>query len=202
MKNFTRVPNALITDARLSLGARMVYIYIASKPGTWKFSPPIMAHEMGIGEDWLKTLLRELEALHLLKRERLRGADGRWGASSYTLTKVVNTNVGKTNVGATNVGKTTPLVRLNNSKTEISNTKREKGDKSPALSRENFKDKVREAIAELKAEGMKMDRDVNIKFYDYWTQETKEGKQLWETMRAFNVKTRLKKWIKDERNKS
>jgi hypothetical protein len=43
---------------------------------------------------------------------------------------------------------------------------------------------------------------VNIKFYDYWTQETKEGKQLWETMRAFNVKTRLKKWIKDERNKS
>lgn len=202
MKNFTRVPNALITDARLSLGARMVYIYIASKPGTWKFSLENVAREMVMSKDYVNRLLQELEALHLLKRERIRNANGRLGASSYTLTKYADTKLGETKLDNTKLGENLPLVRLNNSKTEISNTKREKGDKSPALSRENFKDKVREAIAELKAEGMKMDRDVNIKFYDYWTQETKDGRQLWETMRAFNVKTRLKKWIKDERNKS
>lgn len=197
MKNFTRVPNALITDARLSLGARMVYIYIASKPGTWKFSPPIMAHEMGIGEDWLKTLLRELEALHLLKRERLRGADGRWGASSYTLTKVVNTNVGKTNVGATNVGKTTPLVRLNNNKTDINKTECERGDKSPAHTLDYFIQQTKAAQAALKAEGMKVDRVVVMKFHNYWTQIMDDGRMLWET-KPFDFTNRLRNWLMGE----
>lgn len=202
MKNFTRVPNALITDARLSLGARMVYIYIASKPNNWEFHPDAMAHELGITRGKMYQLLQELEAHNVLKRQQTRDHKTRFGAASYELAEYRKAEFGKSEVGKAEFGKSAHLVRLNNSKTEISNTKREKGDKSPALSRDNFKEQVRQAIAELKAEGMKMDRDVNIKFYDYWTQETKEGKQLWETMRAFNVKTRLKKWIKDERNKS
>ena len=196
-KGYTRVPNALITDTRLSVGARLLYCYIASRPPGWKFSPPIMAHEMGIGGDWLKTLLRELEALHLLKRERLRGADGRWGASSYTLTKVVNTNVGETNVGETNVGETAPLIILNNSNTDLNKTECESGDKSPGHTQDDLKkfflSKAKEAQSTVGASD-----DTMIKFASYWMQRTEGGRMLWQTKRTFDFAARLKIWVKNE----
>lgn len=33
--NFTRIPNALLTDNNLSMGAKVVYCYVASKPTGW-----------------------------------------------------------------------------------------------------------------------------------------------------------------------
>lgn len=34
--NFTQIPNALLTDDNLSMGAKVVYCYVASKPTGWK----------------------------------------------------------------------------------------------------------------------------------------------------------------------
>lgn len=197
MKNFTRVPNALITDARLSLGARMVYIYIASKPGTWKFSLENVAREMVMSKDYVNRLLQELEALHLLKRERIRNANGRLGASSYTLTKYADTKLGETKLGNTKLGENLPLVRLNNNKTDINKTECERGDKSPAHTLDYFIQQTKAAQAALKAEGMKVDRVVVMKFHNYWTQIMDDGRMLWEK-KPFDFTNRLRNWLMGE----
>ena len=191
MKNFTRIPNAIITDKRLSAGARLLYAYIASKPPGWKFSPPIMANELGMGEGWIKNLLKELEQMSFLKRERHRGSDGRLGGSSYILTKVSFTNVGDTNVGRTNVGKTPPYNNTYINNTDLSNTEREEDD---ALSL--FKENVREAVKKLHIPA----GDARVtKFFLYWTEKNRKGRMRFEREKYFDPTGRLYKWINDER---
>lgn len=197
-KGYTRVPNALITDTRLSVGARLLYCYIASKPpGSWKFSLENVAREMVMSKDYVNRLLQELEALHLLKRERIRNANGRLGASSYTLTKYADTKLGETKLGDTKLGENVPLVRLNNSNTDLNKTECESGDKSPAHTQDDLKkfflSKAKEAQSTVGASD-----DTMIKFASYWMQRTENGRMLWQTKRTFDFAARLKIWVKNE----
>ena len=173
-----------------------MYIYILSQPATWTFSPPAIAKAMGMGVDWVKSTLSELEVKGWLRRERQRGDNGRLQGSRYTLTKVGETNVGETNVGATNVGESTPIRMNNIKKTNLKKTECE----PPAAgggthtSLDLFRMNLTKA-----AEGKRVPAAILRKFEAYWTQEAKDGKQLWQVTRPFDFAKRLNKWLEDER---
>lgn len=173
-----------------------MYIYILSQPATWTFSPPAIAKAIGMGPDWVKSTLSELESKGWLTRERQRGDNGRLQGSRYTLTKVVETNVGETNVGATNVGETT-RIRINNiKKTNIKKTECEPPAASGGThtSLDLFRMNLTKA-----AEGKRVPAAILRKFEAYWTQEAKDGRQLWQVTRPFDFAKRLNKWLEDER---
>jgi hypothetical protein len=195
-KGYTRTPNGIITETSLSVAARLMYIYILSQPATWTFSPPAIAKAMGMGVDWVKSTLSELEVKGWLRRERQRGDNGRLQGSRYTLTKVGETNVGATNVGATNVGESTPIRMNNIKKTNLKKTECEPPAASGGThtSLDLFRMNLTKA-----AEGKRVPAAILRKFEAYWTQDTKDGKQLWQVTRPFDFGKRLKKWIEDER---
>lgn len=173
-----------------------MYIYILSQPATWTFSPPAIAKAMGMGVDWVKSTLSELEVKGWLRRERQRGDNGRLQGSRYTLTKVVETNVGETNVGATNVGESTPIRMNNIKKTNLKKTECE----PPAASGGTHTplDLFRMNLTKA-AEGKRVPAAILRKFEAYWTQEAKDGRQLWQVTRPFDFAKRLNKWLEDER---
>lgn len=195
-KGYTRTPNGIITETSLSVAARLMYIYILSQPATWTFSPPAIAKAMGMGVDWVKSTLSELEVKGWLRRERQRGDNGRLQGSRYTLTKVVETNVGATNVGATNVGESTPIRMNNIKKTNLKKTECEPPAASGGThtSLDLFRMNLTKA-----AEGKRVPAAILRKFEAYWTQEAKDGRQLWQVTRPFDFAKRLNKWLEDER---
>ena len=196
-KGYTRVPNALITDTRLSVGARLLYCYIASKPPGWKFSLERIPSELGLTKDLIFKLLRELEQLGVLHRVRLRDERGRLGGSTYDLSKYDETKFGKTKLGETKFGKMTPLNNTYNSNTDLNKTECESGDKSPAHTQDDIKkfflSKAKEAQSTVGASD-----DTMIKFASYWMQRTEGGRMLWQTKRTFDFAARLKIWVKNE----
>jgi DNA-binding transcriptional ArsR family regulator len=71
---FTAVPNAILTDSSLSLGARMTWAMLAhfawQDESCWP-GQPTLAADMGVGERTLRNYLRELEGAGLVETERL-----------------------------------------------------------------------------------------------------------------------------------
>lgn len=196
--NFTKVPNALITDARISMGARNLYAYIASKPAKWVFNRSHICHELGITLESLLKMCNELTSVGWMTKSQGHGEKGRFSPCEYKLTTVSGNSVhGETAHGSTVHGKSAHLVRLNNSKTDINKTECERGDKSPAHTLDYFIQQTKAAQAALKAEGMKADRVVVMKFHNYWTQVMDDGRMLWET-KPFDFTNRLRNWLMGE----
>lgn len=67
---FTRIPNEIIRDPRLSLQAKGAYAVIASKPEGWDFSVRRLAGESKNGYEALQSAVRELEFRGYLTRQK------------------------------------------------------------------------------------------------------------------------------------
>jgi hypothetical protein len=194
-KGYTRVPNALITDTRLSVGARLLYCYIASRPPGWKFKAEVIYQILGVCHSTAKGYVNELEALGYITREQQRGEHGRFGSTKFT---VVNfSDGGATDGGATDGGEIADIIILNNSNTDLNKTECESGDKSPGHTQDDLKkfflSKAKEAQSTIGASD-----DTMIKFASYWMQRTENGRMLWQTKRTFDFAARLKIWVKNE----
>lgn len=50
-ENFSQIPNELITDTRISIQARMVYVYVSSKPSGWVVCNTDVKQSIGIKDD-------------------------------------------------------------------------------------------------------------------------------------------------------
>jgi hypothetical protein len=77
--NFSVLNNQGLRDARLSFGARGILAYLLTKPDDWTVLSKDLVAESPHGRDAILKMLQELEACGYLKRERTRGADGRYG---------------------------------------------------------------------------------------------------------------------------
>ena len=77
---------ALIRDARLSWGARGIFIFLWDLPSGWR---PNVAHLVGMGRakrDAVRTLMQELEALGALRLEQIReGGSGKMGGTRWVI---------------------------------------------------------------------------------------------------------------------
>ena len=72
-EGYTRIPNNVLDDASLTVGARFTYALLLRHAYGKDYCFPSqkrLAALMGISEKWLRTHLRELEGAGLMKTER------------------------------------------------------------------------------------------------------------------------------------
>ena len=114
------IPNELIWDNELSIMARFVFVYMASKPEDWEFYQEPLARELHISTDTLRKYLRELiEAGWVIKGAQTCNGKGQFGAVSYTLLtgkdrNGENATPKNTVTEKTRNGKNTPLLNKDN----------------------------------------------------------------------------------------
>ena len=85
--HFTKVPNSLIRDARLSPKARLLWIWMMSHRTGWQCSIDRLASQNGIGVDAARTGVKELTEAGWLRRsaEQTKGPSGEFTGYVYDL---------------------------------------------------------------------------------------------------------------------
>lgn len=95
MKGFVKVSHDIITETSISVGARLVLIYLNSKPEDWQFFMQDIAGQLGLSYKMTQKYVKELEKAGFLLRER-KQKNGvfyySWKASNSTATRVTVTH--------------------------------------------------------------------------------------------------------------
>lgn len=82
-ENFTIVRNSIIEDARLSMEARGLLVYLLSRPGNWTAEPEHLAGVCNCGRDRVYRMLKELTLIGYIKCVQDKNDDGTWGRRDY-----------------------------------------------------------------------------------------------------------------------
>lgn len=83
---YSQIPNTLITDSRVSNGAKLVMIYLLTLPDYWQINNADVMNKLNIKrQETLKNYWDELVCSGWIFRERLKGDKGRFGNFTYTL---------------------------------------------------------------------------------------------------------------------
>lgn len=196
-EGFTMIPNGLIADQRVSLAAKALWAYIASKPEGWTFRRQAMASQLGIGVQYLQKLSKELIVAGWLEREQQLANNNRFKPANYRLcypkSNVDGFNVHVPNVHVPNVHVKTP----HNSNKEYSKKEYSNKDMSAPHSKnakiEAFKKQAKQAASQLH-----LPAEDAYKFVLYWTQQGRR-KMLYEEQRGFDIEARLKMWALNEK---
>lgn len=85
--NFTKIPNELLTDNRLSMGAKVVYCYVASKPTGWEVWNAEIQKSLNIKDNGtMSKYWKELIETGWITRTRAKTDDGKFkGGYDYEL---------------------------------------------------------------------------------------------------------------------
>lgn len=75
---FTTVNNFFIDDTRLKLEGKGFLLFMLSKPDDWKFNFTNFKKSLGIGDKAIRTIIKMLEDLKYLKRERIQDKNGHY----------------------------------------------------------------------------------------------------------------------------
>jgi predicted transcriptional regulator len=81
---FTRIPNYVINNNRLSIAARFLYLYIASKPADYRHYITYILEALDCSEDSLQKYTKELEDAGFMIREQRR-ENGKFSYNYYKL---------------------------------------------------------------------------------------------------------------------
>lgn len=131
---YTIVSNAVWDHPDLSLRAMGLLGWLLSRPPGWKTSTARIMRRFNIGRDLALSLFAELEEAGCLRRERLPGARGQFGATTFLVgddpttvgksdsgddpTTVGFTDSGPTDSGPTDSGESDPSNKTDSNKTE------------------------------------------------------------------------------------
>lgn len=77
-KNYTIVDNYFIDDINLKPAGKGMLLFMLRKPDDWRFNYKNFEKELGIGNKAIRTLIKNLEELKYLKRERVIGENGQY----------------------------------------------------------------------------------------------------------------------------
>ena len=196
-EGFTMMPNALIADQRVSLAAKALWAYIASKPEGWTFRRQAMAAQLGICVKSMQKLAKELIGAGWLERDQSHAGLKGFRPAKYRLC-YPNSNVRINSVHTINahtINAHTNVIR--NSNKEYSNTIYSKKDMSAPLSK-NAKIEAFKRQAKQAASLLHLPAEDAYKFVLYWTQQGRR-KMLYEEQRVFDIEARLKMWALNEK---
>ena len=196
-EGFTMMPNALIADQRVSLAAKALWAYIASKPEGWTFRRQAMAAQLGICVKSMQKLAKELIGAGWLERDQSHAGLKGFRPAKYRLC-YPNSNVGNFSVHTINahtINAHTNVIR--NSNKEYSNTIYSKKDMSAPLSK-NAKIEAFKRQAKQAASLLHLPAEDAYKFVLYWTQQGRH-KMLYEEQQGFDIEARLKMWALNEK---
>ena len=191
------MPNALIADQRVSLAAKALWAYIASKPEGWTFRRQAMAAQLGICVKSMQKLAKELIGAGWLERDQSHAGLKGFRPAKYRLC-YPKSNVGNFSVHTINahtINAHTNVIR--NSNKEYSNTIYSKKDMSAPLSK-NAKIEAFKRQAKQAASLLHLPAEDAYKFVLYWTQQGRR-KMLYEEQRGFDIEARLKMWALNEK---
>lgn len=83
---FSQIPNALVIDKDLSHGAKMVAIYLYTKPDNWRVNNADIMENLGIARrETIAGYLKELIDFGWITRIRKSGDNGKFGGFDYSL---------------------------------------------------------------------------------------------------------------------
>ena len=83
-KNFTILPNEIITNKQMSSRARLTLITMLCLPDDWNYTEEGLMSVMGEGRSFVRNALNELESLKYLEREMIK-ENGRYTKTKYTI---------------------------------------------------------------------------------------------------------------------
>lgn len=86
-KNFTAVNNYFISNINLKPDGKGFLLYMLSKPNDWIFNYNNFEKELGIDKKAIRTIIKKLEDLKYLKRERLIEENGHYEWNYYVYEK-------------------------------------------------------------------------------------------------------------------
>lgn len=195
--NFTMAHNELLNSTEVSGKAKLLYVYISSKPLHWNFKSKAIASQMKEGDDWVKSGLNELEELQLLKRRKMR-KDGEFTGIAYYLANLEDSTIS----GFTASGKSPNI-----SNTDLRYIK-ETEKLKPKITLEQRLTAFRDAVRAVKNKRSDFDNKTAEAFYAYWTEMKmtydKDGNAVgnskkfrMEMERVFDISRRIDTWIKN-----
>lgn len=198
-ERFSTIPNDLLYDGNLSVGARLTYTIMASKPEGWSFFQKSLAKEIKCNVETLARYIEELVKFGWLIKEEQERANGKFGAVKYTLLESPNEDIHRT--GNLPIRENTDTVNYRNGKiphqnnTYIeSNTKVEeikKEEKKENIKRSQYSDDFEAAWLAYKRKGNKKDA------YIQWQKLTDEEKEAAAIHIPFYVRSREIQYLKD-----
>jgi len=83
--NYTALPNAVLTDERISIGARWCLAYLLSKPHDWQVQTADIQRVGGVGREKAQQMVRELIEAGWIKRISLRTGGGTFEGYEYVV---------------------------------------------------------------------------------------------------------------------
>ena len=84
-RGYTVLPNAAVSDRRISVEARWLLAYLASHSDTWRYHFDYIREDAGVGRDKLWRMLRELREHGYLRVGSVKGPDGRITHHEWTV---------------------------------------------------------------------------------------------------------------------
>lgn len=192
------MPNALIADQRVSLAAKALWAYIASKPEGWTFRRQAMAAQLGIGVQYMQKLSKELIVAGWLEREQKLANNNGFKPANYRLC-YPKPSVGAFSVHAPSVHAPSVHAKtIHNSNKDYSNTNYSKKEIESAPLSKNAKIEAFKRQAKQAARQLDLPAEDAYKFVLYWTQQGRR-KMLYEEQRGFDIEARLKMWALNEK---
>jgi len=82
-KNFTMIPNGLITDSNLSCRSRLLMVYLLSRPEEWTVRSGDLQKVLASGRDAIRAAIKQLEGQGFLKRETIHDDGGTFTGIEY-----------------------------------------------------------------------------------------------------------------------
>jgi hypothetical protein len=84
-REYTQVSNDLLNDNRITMKAKLLYIFINSKPDGWDFSVERIENQMKEGEKAIRAAMKELKQFSLLSNKPAFDHKGKVSGQEYIL---------------------------------------------------------------------------------------------------------------------
>lgn len=185
-KNFTLIQNEVLNSKEMTFELKGLYCFLVSKPSGWSFSAERISSQTNDKIGTIKRLLRELEALELLVRTKVKSEQGKFIGIKY---EILETIVTKRDIGCCvgtqsddgyrdNISNTN-----NNSNTNSSNTNKE------IMSEQSSDDTP---LLNLDTTNQTLEIKITKSFFDLFRNNQKENGV---TIFTKYDKTKLKTWL-------
>jgi hypothetical protein len=146
-EHYVSINQIVFDDERIDHKGLGVLTYLLSKPDNWRTNSHQLATRFHCNVNTIKRILRDLENLGYLLREKRQSSDGTffWESTVFEspLTMGQKTSDGKTSDGKTSDGKLAHITNTDSTKTELTKTESEqRGDrrKNEAIDVERWKE--------------------------------------------------------------
>jgi hypothetical protein len=81
--NFSVVDNEIIENNNITCRARLILIYLLTRPDNWRTNAERLATQMPEGRDAIRTAFKELEKHGYIEYRKSQGKDGRWSTKMF-----------------------------------------------------------------------------------------------------------------------